>query len=76
MAGAVASAWIEVEERGLGNVQCASNIPEDHRIRFIDTKIDVERKSASVRVATHDDFAEPVEVLANWSEGDARDTLR
>ena len=75
MAAAVASAWIEVEERGLEYVQCASNIPEDQRIRFIDTKIDVEQKSALVKVATLD-CGEPVEVLAHWSEGEDSKMLR
>ena len=66
-AAAVASRWVAVEEEGLGEVKCAADVPEHKRIRYIDTQVDVENRTASVRLT-----ASPAEgareVSAAWSQ--------
>lgn len=65
-AAAIAARWIAVEEEGLGPVKCAADVPERKRIRYIDTQVDVESKTASVRL-TATPRQPPREVSAAWN---------
>jgi hypothetical protein len=65
-AAAVASRWIAVEEEGLGIVTCAADIPEYRRIRFIDTRADVESQTANVMLIPGGG-EQPYEVTATWN---------
>lgn len=66
-ASTVAARWIEVEEEGLGEVKCAADVPEHRRIKYIDTEVSVDSKSASVRLRANDLDA-PIDVVADWSQ--------
>ena len=66
-AAAVASRWVAVEEEGHRYILCAADIPEHKRIRFIDTQVSVEDKTASLRLTTSPG-ERAREVSAVWKE--------
>ena len=66
-AAAVAAKWVAVEEDGLGVVRCAADVPEYKRIRYIDTQVDLESKTANVRF-TASPSEGPIEVSAVWKQ--------
>jgi hypothetical protein len=66
-AAAVAAKWMAVEEDGLGEVRSAADVPEHKRIRYIDTQVDVESKTANVRFTASPGEGQ-IEVSAMWKE--------
>lgn len=66
-AAAVAAKWMSVEEDGLGEIRSAADVPEHKRIRYIDTQVDVETKTANVKFTAAPGEG-PVEVSAMWKQ--------
>jgi cholestenol Delta-isomerase len=64
-AAAVAAKWMSVEEDGLVDVRSAADVPEHKRIRYIDTQVDVDSKSANVKFAASPGEGR-IEVSASW----------
>ena len=56
-----------VEEDGLGEVRSAADVPEHRRIRYIDTQVDVESQTASVRFTASPADGQ-IEVNTIWKE--------
>ena len=62
-AAAIAQRWIEVEEEGLGTIQCASDIPEHRRVADVKTSVDVDTLSARIQLTlsnANGDYTEPI----------------
>lgn len=68
-AAAVAEQWIAVEEEGL-DVRTADDVPERSRIRFIMTQVNLDDKSASLKLSSlHSPKIH--RVTASWKQGGA-----
>ena len=66
-AAAVAAKWVAVEEDGLPQVSCAADIPGHKRIKYIDTQVDVDSKTANLRLRAAASDS-PIEVGAVWKQ--------